>query len=322
MKAANGRRMPELAHWCRFSEYEIVDGFVRPVADAKFEPIELTEILRSERYLKQGDKERVPSAWEELTKIASHLNGDPDEKKKGNLLTAAGEKRLLAWCAKYGLLGVLLHRTATLISPIIDGCQWSLFRSTTGWEYRQIPPSDGPCVYIHTKEGIQKREIDKEWGRYFPSVPKSEKVSYEYPTPKYEAFWRIYEEPVSEVIQRAFEIRGVMRGLMHETRDEPKSITYKNARHALNELIAPASASLRVGADGALERVWHYPSLLSALGMRITEDLTGGRVLTTCGNPRCGIVFAGERSTVAYCQPSCRTAASKHRAKQQRGAKQ
>lgn len=87
--------------WWRFSEYELEGGYIRPVKGARlvqYSPLETFELNRSER----GE---MDTAHEALFEVLHGLRFDADGE-----LTRESRVDVLAWCVKYGLLGLLLHQ--------------------------------------------------------------------------------------------------------------------------------------------------------------------------------------------------------------------
>jgi len=91
--------------WWRFDAYEIRAGYIRPALGAKLMDYNPWIEYNKNRTPSDQSPRRVP--YHSLLELVSTLFAQPR-------LTNDGEKLLLDWCVRHGLLGVLLQRTSFL----------------------------------------------------------------------------------------------------------------------------------------------------------------------------------------------------------------
>ncbi len=138
--------------WWRFSRYELRDGHVRPAAKAVLERYDPWFDYRRSR-ASGGDGAAPP--YQALLDLLADLRVRPvGASGRRQALSSTGEVQLLAWCARYGLLGVLLHQTAMVTFPPrwepadptpsrwtgkepLWAVQWRYVRTNAGWDARR-----------------------------------------------------------------------------------------------------------------------------------------------------------------------------------------
>ena len=217
---------PSFGLWYRFNRYEIAGGYIRPAPGAVLEEYDPWEAYRS---WINGEGETAPP-YQSLLDLSERLELRRDEKSDSSWVVPEGVGDLLAWCAKFGLLGILSHDAQIItLAPrwaneAAKGDKHVEVRtgySRRGGEWCSIngvlkPPSGG----CEEGELVIPRDIPKQWGRpgvylspigypsvkffpltgqlsrFFPDVPGSERETYLYPAPNSEKFWREYAEPL------------------------------------------------------------------------------------------------------------------------------
>lgn len=121
--------------WWRFSGYELRNGSIRPQRGAKLEAYDPWDTFVGTR--QKGDEWIPPYA--EFVNLHIELAGSKEH----------AEREILAWCAKYGLPGTLLHRSrvATLAprwtreetddGSLLLPSQLQYLRTATGWKAKR-----------------------------------------------------------------------------------------------------------------------------------------------------------------------------------------
>lgn len=220
----NWEWIPSGGRWWRATRYEIVAGVIRPAADAEIEAYDPWALYRKTRA--KGFEWTPPYA--ELTNIGLDLGTSVDE----------AERRILEWCQRYGLLGLLPHqvRMATL-SPrwiALEGQvalllpeQAQFIRANTGWSCKRIiirpteivhapagqrdqlvPREMAPDAWARVgaiRQDLRSSEISNQslaetFARFFPNVPADQAEDFAYPAPLSDAFWRTYSEPYADFL--------------------------------------------------------------------------------------------------------------------------
>ena len=255
--------------------------------------------------------------------------------------TKATAARLAAWCAKYGLLGVLLQQVQTVTLAPRYGMehhglpiQDSYLRSGGGWVrsrrtgYRgrrsqpggakpgdlvtaSAVPQDwpGPGAIIQDRQTGEwwTEALAATWARFFPDA-RQEPESHAYPMPLSEAFWRTYAEPVEDFHAAATELAAALTTVADAAPSDNGSKT--NAIRVLNHLVAPVSSVL-VRRNDHYELVQTVPTGLAAFAMMALTDIAEGRAPQSCA--KCGKLFVTSAYQGAYCSDQCRRALQKRR---------
>ncbi len=327
--------------WKRFSRYEIRDGYILPARGAKlsrYDPWADYRVARS------GTKEQQPP-YQILLELLEDLRFRPAS--GGALaLTPEAEARLLAWCARNGLLGILPHRTLMVVfppqwEPEMEGNRKGLLpslrtyaRTNTGWflrisqqlvggaEWRgaahekgqPIPeeywpkqwPKPGVLIGELHKGGWKWESVTETWARFFPDIPRGELTGYPYPLPLTEDFWRIYAEPLDAFVSGAAALRDALKDL---TATEAKSPGVEHGRRILHALLGPVSPALDIVDGGQFRQRWVATSLLASYSMMAFQDLVEQRQVLICRI--CGKLFISGAWQATYCSPRCRHTAQK-----------
>lgn len=346
---------PAVGRWARFSAYEVVDGYIRPCADASYELYDPWTHYYDIR--REGKTDETP--LESFVYLAERLKFKPARWPEVYVLTDESEGEVLAWCARYGLLGVLPHITHLVTLPtrwdtvpnisapdaFIVPSVVRFIRTNIGWTARttsslmrtegtpkpgkrgELLPAkfqDGTGVIIGDLRGHQLRieRLDETWSRFFPDVQSDDRLTYQYPMPLSDGFWQQYAEPVADFANAATELLTAvtalraLRPIQSLTEDERYDLAY--GRDVLHALVSSVKPVLGFGEDGRPEMRWASGSLIGSIAMMALEDVSQGSLLRRCAV--CGRAFATRDARAIYCTARCRRTsqkrASRARAKQ------
>jgi CGNR zinc finger len=322
--------------WVRFDRYEVRDGYVRPAPGAQLEVYdpwaEYSAAIRP-----KGRQERPYTDLLNAPFSDPLLDDRSDALEAPKRLRGERERTLPNWCAKHGLLGILLQRANAVVlparwewHPLAQGrdekwaipVQRSFVRSATRWEdgFERIEDklekfgrheAGDPVVeeellrhfeQAHTVlPPMQRRPFD-EWAKFFPDV------NWQYPMPGTEAFWRSYAEPVDECLAAIAMFQWAVWHVQRLSgRDVPDLLLpTPYDLQGINGLIAPASAVWVVTDGGRLQQRWAAPSLLASFAMMVVRDMSHQLRFSCCANPTCGNWFiTAPPRTTRYCSSRC-----------------
>jgi hypothetical protein len=230
--------------WWRWDAYEVRDGSIAPRAGAK-----LTF------YNPFGGRDGTRSRNQPYDDLLSAIEGlgfavEPD----GTSVRLHGpeQRRLLDWCAEFGLLGVLPHRVTRLTmaprwrkgTPAPPGTFGAAERRqdwhSTGWlefdrwrfgifetaetvrEGDLVDQSlfddapgfgDSGALILNNQGELVHEPLHRSVSRFFPSLTQSEWDTFEYPPISSARFWESYAEPVDQFLAAAIQIRDAVSGL-------------------------------------------------------------------------------------------------------------
>ena len=139
--------------WWRWTRYEIRDGYIRPAPGSRLESYDPRDIWLSTRPPAKSSNQRRSGEppYQSLLRLLGELEyrrpGDaPLDFKPAQVdlllapLTDESEAKLLEWCAQYGLLGILLHRTVQItLAPRTGLYQVQHTKIGAGWSTTEIP---------------------------------------------------------------------------------------------------------------------------------------------------------------------------------------
>ena len=238
----NASTYPITDNWWRFNRYELRDGYIRPAPGAKL------EIYDPWAAFFDVQRKHDPP-YRSLLNLVNDIASLPAGEKQSYRLSKETEARLLAWCAEYGLLGILPHQALKVVlAPqgghliyTVDSSQIRYVRTNTSWEtstYYGDRWTKTDEAYFTTDEIEQRKELEEHlaeaypppsvllqgfgrdqfrqerltetWGLFFPDVPKKNQETYQYPEPLSEGFWRIYTEPLGSFIGCARMLRDAL----------------------------------------------------------------------------------------------------------------
>ena len=313
---------PAIGRWWKFSRYEIKKGYIGPAADATlstYDPLTDQTVNSGARPC----EELVSLVQEARYRVSDASAATPD---------AATEAASLAWCQRYGLLGVLLQRVQKVeLQQQIDTekeLTWSQTtryqRTPQGWQMQNDQKRSRSGTPIRGKISIHPidkpettvESLGQTWATFFPTIPASERESYPYPKPTTAAFWQLYQEPVktffdnATLLERAMTTLAKGRGTFANgaISDSSKVDDYALAIHDLNSYAGTIRWSL-TEENGAFVQRWASPALFASLAMMVLQNLAGGQTVRTCRT--CGGVFMSSAYQAQYCSTRCRQTMNK-----------
>ena len=165
--------LPSGGLWWRFSAYEIKDGYVRPAPGAKlehFDPWEAySEVREGLRGVRIGSK-TGDTPYADFFAVLEKLSGTTDFRNPSE----ATQRAITEVCAKWGLLGLLTHRT----SYVRFAARWIVSNPDAGVSERLMLPSA-----LSFTRRPDRWEPRREWifdgGRVRPVVGAATKVQEE-----------------------------------------------------------------------------------------------------------------------------------------------
>jgi hypothetical protein len=225
------------------------------------------------------------------------------------------------FCQRYGLLGLLPHRT--LLARL--GGRREFLRTAVGWRASAVswePEDFEPPETVITFDGDELAVDDAQaWHDFFRGLPAARWQQKNPPLPPSEAFWDHYQEPVTSFI---FEARAFASAVELLAEGGPSKITELHgavldrdgARARLRALMAGVSPALRASKRGH-RLTWESPSLLGHLAMQAAHDLVGDRRTVQC--EECPESFSTGHWRARFCSPRCSNR-NRQRAKRERDA--
>lgn len=327
------------APWWRFGRYEIVDGVVRPTADAQIEPYDPWQDFLDHRQRGTGEG-RVKPPYQALVDLwhgvrARDVDGSYSD------LDLRQEKRLLEWCRRHGLLGLWHHEVLLALFP--DAQQRSeggrlrgYERASWGWRevkvhaeranalrrpkgprlpegllaamprevWRSALPSGGFVLRRLGSEAISHAPLDATWKLYFDRNGPLGEPAWPVPSPMSPEFWRSYGEPVAMIMFAAQELEFAIEYIADGGAWSQASL------EKLNALAGPVAPALRKTAEGPTLG-WDSPSLLASLATMAITDAAGGARSVVCR--ACGAPFLTKAYQARYCSNRCKETARTRR---------
>lgn len=336
--------------WWRFSKYEVRDGYIRPARGAN---LETYDPWRTD----PGDEttNRPYLAMVKLLPDVAHRVWPPP-KDKPVPVDAETDALLTAWCERYGMLGLLPHKA--LMASLAP--RWTVrqkehgavpvqrhyVRTHSDWltigggisdkfdsqpgplVQRNHLPSNvaDPGVVMQQLEpyGIGWEPLHTTWSGYFPMVKPAEANTHPYPRPLSATFWKVYAEPVWELVRTIAYFHQVLERLTRGPHEEesPEDIRARLERgtRELETLIMPVGPVLRLTQEQAYRQEWTAPSLLATFAMMVVNDLTGGQTLHSC--EVCHNLFTSDAWQAKYCSKRCRWTAQQRSYRMKRRRKE
>ncbi|MGO9452244.1 MAG: hypothetical protein ACLQDV_14550 [Candidatus Binataceae bacterium] len=334
--------------WWRFSDYEIRDSCIRPARGARMEEYDPWSHWSGD--LPLGQKQLSP--YGELLAVLTALQRDPGfEDVKDSIampfhsqfwrmnpitLGPAVQEELLAWCSRYGLLGLLPHRICQITLPASERApsdeerkqfltvmqpdelptsvarQVQYTRTAGGWYRSDHVPSDSlsGSVLIMSWNGqkLESTALEKISG-FFPEIPDSnlsyDWSTYAYPMPLSPEFWRVYAEPVAEFVRAAIIFRDAIDVM--SAKGPPRSADRRGCLDLLKGLLSPVGMTFQIVSGKGIRARLSAGSLLATLSAMALQDAPKGQV-RQC--EECGTIFiSGKHPWTRYCKKRCRSAA-------------
>jgi hypothetical protein len=290
--------------WWRFDEPEVRDGYLVPARGTRGQLYDPWQVHRD---WQDGKVEHHP--LDELLAICS---------------TAAGpvpaEAAICAWAKEYGPLGVLLHRTISIVrptEPIADTTRVVHHQFIGAWFSRfwSVPrdvlldPKTTPLrAVLRSEQALSAETIEGPlsvtWGPYFPNIPKHERDHAMYVAP-YEPgmFAAEYAEPVIEWANWA----GKLQRAVACFREGASFSDRTTGAMVLTALASVSSQTLDVADAKAKPRLRaRSPALLSALALMALHRIANGESARVCKRPDCDAVFLPVNPRAEYHSDKCR----------------
>ncbi len=333
MESADG--LP-IGYWWRAEEYVLQDGYIRPAPGAAFVRCDPWDHYRLAR---QHGKQEDLTPYQELLRLADIrfvFN-------QGRFVAEADDaQKLLEWCNRYGLLGVLLHRVQEvrlaprwhrmmlLPSPkpnVLFPTQRRITRAATGWRSQYIqrshdyviqdePDREGSLV----EEGLRPADMTAgAWVRKIDAFDwQWESLSKTWArffpdTPREERETREYPLPLSEEFWREYaepldQFVNAVRALEDALRYLQEPTEVRRGRDKINALAGDVNLTLLTSEEG-FRQAWVSTSLLGTLAAMAIFDLAGGKRVLRCQT--CGRPFVSGSPSARYCSSTCRHTAQK-----------
>ena len=236
MPSGDRKAMHELirGRWWRASCYEFTEGRITPAtgsSGAWFDPWAQYELVQRRTIRHDGAKTAVARPYLSLVNLIDRLQSTtPDEPLP---LDDESRMRVLEWCSRNGLLGILLQevREAVLPDPTRRYGFARLIRAHDGWLERPVRPrrvfgtarksSTGnvmrsectiysePIVFRAPlgTDGTEAEPLTQTWNRFFPD--HVDRVSL----PGTDDFWGRYGEPIQRFLDAGEMFSRVVRTL-------------------------------------------------------------------------------------------------------------
>ena len=334
--------------WWRVDRYAIRDGCICPASDARLNGYDPWEHYRASR----AADSRVDPPYTSLLTLVGALEADLETAIDGQnvRLGMSGQRILVDWCARYGLLGLLPHQTvlASLAPrweslgaspkcvPVRHVHRWDAY----GWDAAfdvWLPPVDAlrgevragdllaPAAYIGLwpeplalmhmirDGGWSTQSLADAWGPYFPNVPASERSTYSYPLPASDRFCVEYCEPVSWFLGAASQLREALLVLEPDvTAPKPPDLFVQGLDRGLRTLHnLLAPVQLSITVD----RDGQYRQTWRTRSLLSSFALMALLDLTerrrVLSCATCGRVFVSAAPGAQYCSVRCRGTAQK-----------
>jgi hypothetical protein len=306
--------------WWRFDRYEIKDNVIQPAADSVCTLYDPWADFQKVRNQTHGQP-----AYSELARLATTLQAEVATKCGVRGFSPESEAKILDWCARYGLLGVLLSRWESVtLSPRPVGQDSRRSRQerylrgygTTVGVYETdgtgIRPRSSVVIHPLNDLTMEEQELGRTWFRFFPSVPWHERETFPYPVPYSKPFREVYAEPVMEFWRGARLFAGIVEHLGPARMGVPgrgsaskksKLLARRQAIESLNLLRKNVSQML-IDEGPKLRQEWVSPSLLASFAEMFVIDTVAGRQAQYC--QCCGFPFISDAYQARYCSRGCR----------------
>lgn len=339
--------------WARFDHYVVHDGYVCPDSGAKVEIYELCDRNPVGQIQARKTEPTYCSLLNLAQKIELKPRPGPGPLLT---FSENCENRVMEWCSQFGLLGVLPHAVhmvtlAPRYGPLPDvegrwvpwqrqylrvNQEWvrrDLWDVQVGatkegdvdqWMDKLVPPEEIPKGWPKSEVALQdltsgklkKEPLAKTWGKFFPTVPQTERDTYAYPVPNSAEFWNLYAEPIPQFVEAATLFLSAAQGigrlaehdLTHDARGQVERAVF-----TLNSLLSPTGSAAVLSNKDRIEQHWMGPSLLGAFAMMALRDFSEQRLVRTCANAKCRRIFVTKAYQGRYCSDKCRYATQKRR---------
>ena len=331
-----------VGRWWRWTHYEIRDGYIRPGSGACLITYDPWDKWLSTRPPAKSSNQRRSgeTPYQSLLRLLGELQyrrpGDePLDFKPAEVdlmlapFTEDSEAKLLEWCARYGLLGLLLHRTVQVTLAPRIGVQIQYTKIGAGWITTERPvtrkqPFSIPGAILQPLRGAGPvaESLSTTWSRFFRDVPHDQRETFSYPEPFTKKFWEQYAEPVADFLSGMHALRELHQAVRLFQDRSAKTRRLRKLRAAIGSphlaaegLTAGVGLALEWNRARHLQLKWVGSSLLASLAVMMLEDLTYGRALQC---PGCGRPFVSGAYQARFCSERCRWAVQKREYRQSR----
>lgn len=331
--------------WVRFDHYELVDGAIRPAADAKLRTYDPWCDYAPEKMT--PPRKQHPPPYHSLLALLRDIR--LDHQTKTFPPDVDGQKvveRVVQWCSEHGLLGILPHRARVMfLAPRWEVQPWGVAGQT---DFEAVP-SQKSFVRIgaewlgRTRHGSKRgpanakndalvppRSIPQGWPapyavveklgapdvefqklgdavtRFFPGVRPRDAEKHAYPLPLTDDFWHAYGEPLEDFLRGALALWDAV-SLMASSKYQAAK-----GRQRLNVLTEGVRPVLQRDTDGSPALGWESPSLLASFAMMFLLDVANAKTVRQCAAD-CPVVFVADAYQALYCSETCQNRAQKQR---------
>jgi hypothetical protein len=319
-----------IGHWWRWTRYEISNGYIRPARGARLQVYDPWKVwLETRPRAKNSNQEKLrETPYQALLAVLGELRyrrpGDiPLDFTPRDLnlmlasLTTDSEEKILEWCARYGLLGVLPHRAVQVTLAPERGSQIQYAKIGAGWiatkraNERQSPVRPRAVLQPLRGTGAAAESLSVTWSRFFPDVPQDQRETFSYPEPLTKEFWTQYAEPLADFLSGTHALRELHQAIRLFQAQSAVVRRLGKLQAALaggpelmcEGLVAGVSIALQWSRSRQVHLKWVAGSLLASLTMMMLQDLSSGRALQC---PGCGRPFVSGAYQARYCSVRCR----------------
>ncbi len=288
--------------WTKFSEYEIRNGFIRPVAGSSLITYQPWDAYRPAEG-KESRKQPYHSLLDTLASFQSEISCPSDRFRKA----------ILEHCSQHGLLGILPHQIETIVLPSSGGWKTTYIRAAGGWRKTETvereESSVSPGAFMRREPGDFEMyfvPLELLTRQFFPDLVPTDTWA-NFPRPLSEAFWMQYAEPLDLFLSAASRFRQALEVVRSRPRRRgaEASAEFENGAWKLSALLAPVRETIYLDRAGKLATGWVSHSLLAAFAKMATLDLGQTRLLR-CARSDCGIYFVTKAKKAKYCTEKCR----------------
>jgi hypothetical protein len=225
-------------------------------------------------------------------------------------------QKILDFCQRFGLLGLLQHRTLSIshsprpvlseragnkpVIPFMVPTQITYMPIGNMWSETinqdlDLPEPHVICRQTPFTSQVRNVPINEHMRHYFPSVKEQDLTTTLYPLPNTNLFWEHYSEPLDEfksVIEGFVELLAKLEHVSDENDILELSIQMNNL-NKVNSMICSDRS-------GAFFHKMSFKSLI-AIGAHSVVDNLGGGILRRCRFRHCRKFFITKNTGKVYC---------------------
>ena len=297
--------------WWKFDRYFIERGNVLPAPGAQIQPASpwgdyhasQTNFGQSREQESEGQRPPYLDLLELARISESHLEDLVRTQHTDGVIPPEIEERLLAFCMKHGLLGLLHHSVVQLARPesrrtwYREGGIWTLDATT-------LTAGLVPCLLRLRNQAIVRVGFEDLRRDYFNT---SKLGPDPIPHPVSQEFFEYYTESALDILFHAY-------GFRHAIEVE---WSQNKSLDGCNELMSGVSTQFHLE-EGQLVQEPVYASLLAAFTDMAMRDMTAGLRLGRC--ECCGQMLVTNYERTKYCSVQCRWRVVKQRSRSKAAA--